>query len=50
MQANPSNGTSVISGFVNLVIVAAALVIMYYSFKFFYGDITDKGITIYGYI
>ena len=46
MQANPSNGTSVISGFVNLVIVAAALVIMYYSFKFFYGDITDKGITI----
>jgi len=36
----------VLSGFINLLVVVIALVIVYYSFKFFYGTSTSTGITV----
>lgn len=42
----PSYGQTFLSGFINLLIVVVALVILYYSFKFFYGTSTEQGVTV----
>jgi len=36
----------VINGFINLILVVIALVVLYYSFKFFYGTSTEQGVTL----
>jgi hypothetical protein len=37
---------NVLSGFINLIIVVVALVIVYYSFGFFYGTSTSTGVVV----
>jgi hypothetical protein len=45
-RTTPSYGQGVLSGFINLLIVVAALVILYYAFRFFYGTSTEQGVTV----
>jgi hypothetical protein len=48
VSLNTGYGKTVLSGFINLLMVVAALVILYFSFKFFYGDTTEQGVTVEG--
>jgi hypothetical protein len=43
---NTGYGKSVISGFVNLLMVVAALLIFYWMFKAFYGDVKEQGVVV----
>ena len=36
----------ILSGFINLIVVVIALIIVYYSFGFFYGTSTSSGVTV----
>lgn len=44
MESVASSG--ILSGFINLLIVVIALVILYYSFRFFYGTNTSTGVMV----
>lgn len=46
--ANTGYGKSFLSGFVNLLMVVAALVIFYWMFRAFYGDVKEQGVTVEG--
>lgn len=46
MESVPRSG--LLSGFINLLIVVVALVILYYSFRFFYGTSTSTGVIVEG--
>lgn len=49
MEATSSNtgyGGTVVSGFINLLMVVAAIVLLYWAFRFFYGDVKEQGIVV----
>lgn len=46
VNSGTTYGKSIFGGFVNLLIVVIALVILYYSFKFFYGSSTQNAVTL----
>jgi hypothetical protein len=45
---NTGYGKSVLSGFINLLMVVVALVIFYWMFRAFYGDVKEQGVVVEG--